>query len=69
MKVYVNGVEENSTTFGGTLANPATPIHIGARYYNNVLGDWFNGYIDEVAIYNRVLRPEEILEHYNARNK
>ena len=69
MRLYLNGVEEANGTFSGSLASASTPIHIGARYRNNVLGDWFNGRIDEVAIYNRTLKPEEILEHYNARNK
>ena len=31
---------------------------------NNIYPDYLSGYIDEVAIYNRALSAEEILEHY-----
>jgi len=60
---YVDGVVTRKyadTTFTRTPSGNATPLLIGARDD----GLYFNGIIDEVAIYNRALSAEEIQEHY-----
>jgi cysteine-rich repeat protein len=75
MAFYVNGnLVSVETNVGYAPYNPGGPV----SDYNTVLGDnhfigktiaggnaYFDGLIDEVAIYNRSLAESEILEHYN----
>ena len=65
LRIYVDGVLENtvSATYTAGFASPTTGISIGWRSSTSV--DFFNGSIDEVAIYNRTLSSSEILQHYN----
>ncbi len=59
MKIYVNGVQQTYTTiYTGTFPS-TTNLYFG-KYSSN----YFNGTIDEVAIYNRSLAASEILSHY-----
>ena len=61
MKIYVDGVlkDTNSTARGPIyISNQEVRIGAGVEYP-------FQGLIDEVRIYNRVLTPTEILQHYN----
>jgi hypothetical protein len=66
--MYLNGVYITSNTssissMGGTFNFQ----HIGARAESTVdLTTYFNGSIDEVAIYNRSLTPSEISDMYSA---
>ncbi len=53
-------VEYNSSL--GTLSSNSAPLVIGAN--GNLSDGFFNGTIDEFAIYNNSLSAEEILEHY-----
>jgi len=62
IKIYVNGVLENTTTIDvARLENP-NPMTIGqsARWP----GRWFNGLIDEIHVYIRALSANEIKAHY-----
>ena len=60
--IYVNGVEEDSVGHSGTINPTSSDVHIGRRSS----GDrYFNGVIDNVAIWDRDMTPEEILERYN----
>lgn len=65
IKVYLNGVV-TATIASGEMTNApgsaTSTVTIGARASNN--GNWFQGLIDEVAIYNRALPETEIVEHY-----
>jgi len=70
LRFYVNGVEKACDETGGP---PATlPKGIVGRAANDVrigsnglgTGSWYNGSIDEVAIYNKVLTADEIKQHY-----
>jgi hypothetical protein len=68
MKLYVNGVEAATTTPRPTVVNTTHEVSIGARK-NAGSGNYdlnFDGRIDEVAIYNRALTPDEIIAHFNA---
>lgn len=58
-KLYVNGKLVASGS-GSWCRRSGYPVYIG----RNEGGSWFNGSIDEVAIYNRALTPEEIQLHY-----
>ena len=65
MDIYVNGVKDAAqiTTAGGPIANNATGVFIGKREFTD-FKDFFNGTIDEVAIYNRSLSAAEIQRLY-----
>jgi hypothetical protein len=66
IKIYVNGALDGATTAIGTMTNAvgssSSTITIGARASNNT--HWFQGLIDEVAIYNRPLSDTEIQASY-----
>lgn len=57
LRMYVNGVLENSQSFSPSITEVISPVFIGQRYTNN---NRFNGVIDEVMIFNRSLAEEEI---------
>jgi len=62
ISVYVDGDYVASKALGGTLNTASSQVYIGA----STNGDsFFNGSIDELAIYNRVLPAEEIEGMYN----
>lgn len=65
MKLYVNGVLQNSTTTTirplGALNTSSRPgIGIG-NVEQGTYGEYFHGYIDEVRISDQVLRPDQFL--------
>jgi len=73
--IYKNGVHRHGPPSRGTLySNPLfnitpahgdAPVRLGARSSNSTGLDYtFNGALDEVAIYPRVLGREEILENF-----
>lgn len=58
-RLYVDGVEVGSVlTEKGMVKQSNGVLRIGG---NSVWGDFFQGYIDEVRIYNRALSDQEIL--------
>ncbi|MDD3927789.1 MAG: LamG domain-containing protein, partial [bacterium] len=61
-KLYINGVlQANTNTWSGTIRSSIdTPVRIGG-----LPGYYFQGTIDEVKIYNRVLSDAEINENYS----
>ncbi|MBU2437483.1 MAG: DUF2341 domain-containing protein, partial [Candidatus Omnitrophica bacterium] len=61
-KIYLNGYEEGSAvrSFSTTLTN----FGIG-QMIPPIANHYFNGLIDEVAIYNRALSAEEVKDRYN----
>jgi|GEM_PF-2345855 hypothetical protein len=61
MRIYLDGVLANSRP-GAAAGGSGNQIHIGG----SDMGDTFDGYIDEVAIYDFVLGEERILAHYNS---
>jgi hypothetical protein len=63
--VYLNGTATSAAGTTGDLNLDDYPIIIGARANSST--QRFNGYIDEVAIYNRVLDANEINAHYYRR--
>jgi hypothetical protein len=48
-------------TYGIYPANGTAPLRLGTRDF----GSFLTGGLDEVAIYPRVLSPDEVLENYN----
>jgi len=61
--LYVDGVEVNSAddTRTGSFSSPGTSFYIGRLF----AGFYLNGSIDEVAVWNRALDPDEVSQLYN----
>jgi len=63
VKFYVNGVADGANIFDiGVSVTPRTQI-IGSAL---TLPSYFNGTLDEIGIWDRVLTPTEITELYNS---
>ncbi len=60
-KLYVDGVDNTGTVTNATLSNTADALTLG-KFGS---GLFFNGRLDEVAIYNTVLSGAIVLDHYN----
>jgi hypothetical protein len=58
---FVDGVSVASST-GATTKN-ATPVYLGG---DPGIGEYFNGYIANVFIYNRNLSSDEVMQNYHA---
>jgi len=56
-RLYVNGIQVASRPQSGQIQTSSTPLRIGG---NDVWGEYFQGLIDEVRIYNRALTQTEI---------
>jgi hypothetical protein len=67
LQLYVNGIPDGSDTEGATIdyegcdALFGTDSDVGCTQN---LGNWFNGTIDEIRIWNRSLTPSEINQTY-----
>ena len=58
VKLYIDGVEQDSHPFVGTINNLVFPLHIGHNAQET--DRFYDGTIDEVRIYSRALSPAEI---------
>ena len=61
VRLYLDGADVTGSVANTTLADNALPLSIGQS--SNV--SFFNGSVDEVAVYNRVLTATEINNRYN----
>ncbi|MEQ1638349.1 MAG: LamG-like jellyroll fold domain-containing protein [Methylococcales bacterium] len=57
LRLYVNGVEVSKQRHRGVIRQSSGMLRIGG---NSIWGEFFEGYIDEVRIYNRALTATEI---------
>ena len=57
LALYVNGVQAGQLVIAGSLVASTGALKIGG---NAIWGEWFQGEIDEVRIYNRALNATEI---------
>jgi hypothetical protein len=62
MKLYINGVLNASGNKTGNIGYSALPLTIGAA---RTSGDYYKGWLDEVAIFNRALQEQEIQNMYS----
>ncbi|MGP4099122.1 LamG-like jellyroll fold domain-containing protein [Nonomuraea sp. KM90] len=62
IRLYVNGTQVSQRTAGGPIRTDNGVLRIGG---NSLWGEWFNGLIDEVRIYNRALNATEIQADMN----
>jgi hypothetical protein len=58
VRLYVDGTEVDSQPLTGTITGTSRPLRIGG---NSVWGEYFNGLIDEVRVYDRALSPAELV--------
>jgi len=62
--IYKNGVQKDKDTFSGysiNAQNGTAPVRIGTRDFNS----FFQGAVDDLRVYDRVLTPVEIEALYN----
>jgi hypothetical protein len=57
LRLFANGTQIGSAAMSGTLVKSANALSIGGSL---VWGEYFEGLIDEVRIYNRALTSAEI---------
>jgi hypothetical protein len=62
VKLYIDGVDRTGTVTNSTLANSSDPVTIG----NNSTTEYFDGYLDDVAVYNTALSAARVKAHYRA---
>lgn len=66
VQVYKNGISLGTQNFSGTMGNLAEgsfPWRLGAYHDGNMLTDYFNGLIDEIAVYDTILSAIQINQH------
>jgi len=57
LRLYVNGTQVSSRAVSGAIALSSGELRIGG---NTIWGEYFNGLIDEVRVYNRALTAGEV---------
>ena len=62
LRLFVNGVQAGQLAIGGSITTSAGALRIGG---NNTWGEWFQGDIDEVRVYNRALNATELQADMN----
>lgn len=63
LKLYVNGLLEASGQAGANTLNAQTYIAFGGNVIDN---RYFTGLMDEIALYNGVLLPSQVYQHWAA---
>ena len=63
--LYLNGVELESNDIVGEICESNKDLYFGAQLNINSLWRFFEGKLDDIAIYNRALTPQEIQNLYN----
>ena len=56
-RLYLNGTQISTLAISGSILTSTGNLKIGG---NSIWGEWFNGLIDEVRVYNRALSAAEI---------
>jgi len=62
MKLYVNAELDTQQDRGAQNTDTATPVFIGARMTSSAPSEFFHGVLDEVALFDVALTPEQIRE-------
>ena len=66
IRLYVNGVLKQTQALAGTIWTVATSNAFAIGRLGALSSDYFDGRVDEVAVYNRALTLSEIQNHYTA---
>ena len=69
-RLYVDGVEVDSAfrVYTTSFTSPTAALNIGWLDTPSSRDYRYNGTLDELAVYNRVLNPAEVTAHYNGKN-
>ncbi|MFI6359417.1 LamG domain-containing protein [Streptomyces sp. NPDC050743] len=59
LTLYVNGRQAGTKTFGATSWPATGPLQIGRRLYEGTYGEYTNGKISDIHIYNTALPPAD----------
>jgi PKD repeat protein len=62
LRLYLNGVPTASAPVSGPIPGSTAPLRIGG---NSMWGEFFQGVIDEVWVFDRALTPSEIQQFMN----
>ncbi len=62
-RLYVNGAQVASAALSGGASTNTNPLFIGAW---NATSEFFNGTLDEAAVYGSALGSAQVLTHYSA---
>lgn len=65
LQIYVNGKlyaeqNANSSVIGSATEGDQLVLYIGTKYPQAPHGDWWNGLLDEIAVFDKALRQEEV---------
>ncbi len=66
LRVYYNGVQDNSLPVSGAIVSTTQPLRIGGGAPTGIIPYYFTGLIDEASLYNRALSAAEIKSIYDA---
>jgi hypothetical protein len=66
-KMYVNGVADPASGTVNAISG-ALGAYIGASWSGSAVSTFFNGQIDELAVYNKALTQAEVTARYNSGN-
>jgi beta-galactosidase len=58
LRIYIDGVEENTASHSGSIQTNAYPVNIGRN--SEITGRRFNGVIDKARIYNQKLEVSQL---------
>jgi hypothetical protein len=66
VNIYINGLSDvRGSVTGGNISNSTSDLSIGAvKLGNGVYGEFFNGMIDQVSIFNIALSADEVYRLY-----
>lgn len=66
--IYINGVLSGSFATSGAICSSTNPLYFGTDYHGtlNTFHRFFNGKIDDIGIWNRLLTNCEIQQLYNS---
>jgi len=63
LRFYVNGIQVSSIAQTGNITTSSNPLEFGG---DSIFGQYFQGTIDEVRVYNVALTPTQILADMNS---
>ena len=66
MYLYINGTLDNQTIKTGTINQTTEGLTFGSHIFYSYSDYWFNGKVDDIAIYNRALSQPEIIQLFTA---
>ena len=64
LTLYVNGAAVASTTIAGAINSSSGGLSIGCAGSGSAATGFFNGGLDEVAVYDHALAAAQVLAHY-----